>query len=73
MEQQQPPKPMRLAMPTVAAFVDALREAFGADEVDGWIRDGIKRRSGAGFYASEAGAQIGQRVQSEGVGHGTGR
>jgi hypothetical protein len=72
MEQQQPPKPMRLAMPTVAAFVDGLRAAFGADEVDGWIRDGLKRRSGAGFYASEAGAQIGQRVQAQGARHGAG-
>lgn len=32
---------MRDAMPTVAAFIDDLRAAFGADQVDPSIRAGI--------------------------------
>lgn len=42
-------KNLREAMPNVAAFVDELREAFGADVVDGWLRG----RDGGWFCAQE--------------------
>jgi len=29
---------LRAEMPNVAAFVDALREAFGEEAVNGWLR-----------------------------------
>ena len=48
---------MRAAMPTVAAFIDAMRGAFGAETIDRAMRDGM-----AGlptFYAEEAGQVIG--------------
>lgn len=47
---------MRERMPVIAAFIDALRDAFGRDEVDGWIRQGL--RDGT-FRALENGHQIG--------------
>jgi hypothetical protein len=50
-------KPMRAAMPTVAAFIDAMRGAFGAETIDRAMRDGV-----AGlptFYAEERGQAIG--------------
>lgn len=34
-------KPMRVAMPTVAAFIDDLREAFGAEMINAAIRAGM--------------------------------
>lgn len=52
-----PQKPMREAMPLTAAFVDAVRDAFGRDTVDGAIRSGMQ--GGSDFYASENGYQIG--------------
>lgn len=55
---------MRQAMPTVAAFIDDLRAAFGEEEVTGWIREGM--RTGR-FYASEGGVEIGQPWIGEGV------
>lgn len=47
---------MREAMPTVTAWIDAMRGAFGADAVTGWIREGLD--AGA-FYATENGHQVG--------------
>lgn len=47
---------MRARMPTVAAFIDELRAAFGKDEVDGWIRAGLRNGS---FRAEENGHVIG--------------
>lgn len=44
-------------MPETAAFVDAMRQAFGVDEINGQIRKGM-----AGdpvFWASENGHEIG--------------
>lgn len=55
---------MRQAMPTVAAFIDDFRAAFGEEEVTGWIREGM--RTGR-FYASEGGVEIGQPWIGEGV------
>lgn len=54
------PKPMRLAMPLTAAWIDDLRAAFGAEAIDGQIRNGI-----AGFpdfWASENGIEIGTKA-----------
>ncbi len=48
---------MRDSMPTTAAFIDALREAFGRDVIDRQVRAGL---SGAPtFYAEENGHQLG--------------
>lgn len=47
---------MREAMPKVAAWIDALRDAFGREEVDRWIRDGMANGS---FRAEENGRVIG--------------
>jgi hypothetical protein len=52
------PRPMRETMPCVAAFVDQLRQAFGAEAIDAAIRAGMRGTPGA-FYASEGGATIG--------------
>jgi hypothetical protein len=51
---------LRDSMPNVAAFVDAMRDAFGAEEVNEMIR-----RGGAGepvFFAEEAGQTFGTRA-----------
>lgn len=50
-------KPLRVSMPETAAFIDALREAFGADQVDPSIRAGM--RGEPCFYAREGGHQLG--------------
>lgn len=50
-------KPLRQTMPTVAAWVDELREAFGADSINAAIRNGVA--GGAAFYATEGGHTIG--------------
>lgn len=48
---------MREAMPETARFVDALRAAFGSDQVDPSIRAGM--RGEPRFYAREAGHELG--------------
>lgn len=50
-------KPLRQAMPRVAEFIDAVREAFGREMVDQQIRNGIA--GGTDFWASENGQTIG--------------
>lgn len=52
-----PAKPMREAMPTVAAWIDELREAFGADSINAAIRNGVA--GGSRFHAVENGHEIG--------------
>jgi hypothetical protein len=47
----------RDAMPTVTAFVDELRAAFGREQIDGVIREGLRGRKC--FWASENGNEIG--------------
>ena len=59
----------RQAMPTMAAWIDDLREAFGKAEIDAVIRAGLKpdcepRRR---FFAGEAGQEVGRRWVPEGV------
>ena len=53
----EPAKPLRETMPTVAAIIDDLRDAFGADVINPSIKGGM-----AGvptFYARENGQEIG--------------
>jgi len=50
-------KPLRASMPETAAFIDALREAFGADQVDPSIRAGMAGHPT--FFAREGGYEIG--------------
>lgn len=59
---------MREAMPAVAAFIDGLRDAFGADQVDPSIRAGLRGEPNK-FWASEAGVELGTQFdRAAGVG-----
>lgn len=49
---------MRLAMPTVAGWIDELREAFGADQVEPSIAEGMRGEPNR-FWAREAGLEVG--------------
>jgi hypothetical protein len=49
---------MRSAMPTVAGWIDELREAFGADQVDPSIGEGMRGEPNR-FWAREAGHEVG--------------
>lgn len=51
------PGAMREQMPETAAFIDALREAFGAEAINGQIRRGMKGEPV--FHAREGGFEIG--------------
>jgi len=52
-------KSLRETMPVVSAFVDELREAFGAVEINTQIRAGM---AGEGtFWASESGVEVGSK------------
>ena len=53
---------MRTAMPTTAAFIDAMRETFGADQVDPSIRAGMAGVPGK-FWARENGNEIGTPIE----------
>ena len=48
---------MRKEMPDTAAFVDAMRAAFGADAIEASIRAGM--RGETTFVATEAGRTVG--------------
>ena len=54
---------LRDEMPATAAFIDALRAAFGRDAIDPSIRDGMRGR--AGFWAEEGGRQVGTPMPGE--------
>jgi hypothetical protein len=56
-------KPLRTLMPQVAAFVDGLRVAFGADEVDAMIARGLAGEPV--FFAEEAGYAVGTLASAE--------
>ncbi len=58
-------KPLRQAMPRVAEFIDAAREAFGAPAVHRAIRNGLA--GGTDFYASEAGRTVGHLPAAPGA------
>ena len=49
---------LRDTMPTVTAWIDSLRDAFGKAEIDDRIRQGMKGAPGA-FYAAENGQTVG--------------
>ena len=53
------PANLREVMPLVAAFVDDMREAFGADVINPQIRRGMAGE--IGFWASENGVEIGTK------------
>ena len=53
-------KPLRQAMPTTAAFIDAMREAFGAAAINCQIKAGIDGQPT--FWAKENGQEIGTRA-----------
>jgi hypothetical protein len=57
--QEKPKKPMRDAMPNVAAFVDALKLQFGTEYIEQMMVRGL--RAGT-FYAEENGHTVGQRL-----------
>jgi len=50
-------KPLRETMPETAAFIDACREAFGAEEVNAQIKLGMQ--GARTFHASENGIEVG--------------
>lgn len=52
-------KPLRESMPQVAAFIDELREAFGAEEINAQIKLGMQ--GAQTFHASENGIEVGTR------------
>lgn len=56
----QKPGHMRERMPTIAAWIDDLREHFGAEYIDRQIRNGLRDGS---FRASENGHSIGGRAE----------
>jgi hypothetical protein len=56
-------KPLRDAMPTVAAWIDSLREAFGPDMINAAIRAGIDGQTT--FWAKEGGQEVGTRLAVE--------
>lgn len=49
---------LRQAMPATAAFIDDLREAFGADQINAAIKKGMAGIPGH-FHAREAGHEAG--------------
>lgn len=53
-------KPLRQAMPTVAAWIDDLRAAFGKELIDLAIRAGIDGQQT--FHARENGQQVGTPI-----------
>lgn len=60
-----PAKPLRETMPTVAAIIDDLRAAFGADVINPSIKGGM-----AGvptFYARENGHEVGTPLDLSGM------
>ena len=53
-------KPLRQTMPTIAAFIDDLRAAFGAECINQSIKAGIDGQPT--FWARENGIEIGTRA-----------
>lgn len=53
-------KPLRQTMPTVAAWIDDLRAAFGADEINAAIRAGLDGQPT--FHARENGQEVGTPI-----------
>jgi len=51
------PTNLRQQMPITAAWIDAMRDAFGVDTINDAIRAGMRGQSG--FWASENGFEVG--------------
>lgn len=51
---------LRDEMPLTAAFIDAMRETFGVDEINDQIRKGMHGRPT--FWASENGHEVGTPI-----------
>ena len=58
-------KPLRDTMPECAAFIDACRQAFGADGINASIKAGMDGQPT--FYASENGRTVGTKCASVGI------
>ena len=56
-------KPLREAMPATSAFIDNLREAFGADMINAAIRAGLDGQPT--FWARENGREVGTRCPAD--------
>lgn len=59
------PASLREQMPETAAFVDLMREAFGAEQINASIRKGMAGLPGH-FHASENGVEAGTPFQDRG-------
>lgn len=57
---------LRDAMPSTAAFIDQLRQAFGAEMIDAQIRKSMKGEPDC-FYAEEAGHRVGTPMRQRTV------
>lgn len=53
-------KPLRQAMPETAAFIDAMREAFGPENINPSIKAGIDGQPT--FWARENGQEVGTKA-----------
>lgn len=51
-------KASRDTMPQVTAFIDDLRAAYGKEEVDNWIKQGLREGT---FWAEENGIIVGSK------------
>lgn len=58
-------KPLRQTMPTISAFIDEMREAFGADDINASIKAGMAGQPT--FYACEGGATVGTKDTRPGI------
>lgn len=56
---------LRTEMPTTAAWIDELRAAFGADQINPSIKSGMA--GGSAFYASENSYVLGKQDALPGV------
>ena len=56
---------LRAEMPATAAWIDSLRAAFGADQINPSIKSGMK--GGSAFYASEGGHELGRISQQTSI------
>ena len=59
------PGSLRETMPDIAAFIDEMREVFGAAEINASIRGGLDGQPT--FWACENGVEIGTRDTRTGI------
>ena len=55
---------LRQQMPQTAAFIDALRDAFGAEGINASIKRGMSGQGG--FWAKEGGFEVGTKPGNSG-------